>query len=89
MCQGGTLRFERGDKNVSSAMPREINDHHSEIYSLLGQCVQPWSSQKGKKGEDGMREGEDGMREGKERKEVVCWEINRTRLFYRIFPSSF
>ena len=36
-----------------------------------------------------MREGEDGMREGKERKEVICWEINRTRLFYRIFPSSF
>lgn len=30
--------FKRDDWNVSSAKPGKINDPHSEIYSLLGQC---------------------------------------------------
>lgn len=38
--------FKRGDGNVSSAKPRKINDHHSEIYGLLEQCLQPWSSRR-------------------------------------------
>ena len=42
--------FKRGDGNVSSAKPKKINDHQSEIYGLLGQCPQSWSSQKGRGG---------------------------------------
>lgn len=73
--------FQRGDRNDFSASPRESNDHHSEKHSLLGQCPQPSSTRKGRKGEDGTR----GV---KERNEVVGREINKNQSFYRIFPSS-
>lgn len=47
--------FKRGDRNVSSAKPRKINDHQAEIHGLLEQCPQPWSSRRGRKGRKVMR----------------------------------
>lgn len=71
--------LRRGDGNVSSAKPRKINDHPSEIYGLLGQCPQPRSSRRGGEGQMGS--------EGMRKNGVVCWQIHRTQSFYRIFPK--
>lgn len=75
--------FQRGDRNEFSANPRESNDHHSEKYSLLGQCPQPSSTRKSRKGEDGMRGGQGkewGRLKGNQQESIVLQDFSKFHL---------